>query len=448
MRWGRLTHTRVLRILANPTYAGAYAYGRRTETRRLDPDGNVHTKVTTVPRDQWPVLIHDHHPGYISWEQYLRHSGKLAANHTPGGARPPREGPALCQGIIWCGSCGRAMWTRYHHDGPGGSYQCTSALDHQQTPTCRSIAAPTVDEAVTELLLAALTPAQIALTLAAADEVTDRHARTVRAAELALERARYDADRAARAYHACEPENRLVARTLETRWEARLHNLGEAEQALAAARDTLPPLPGRQELQALLEDVHTLWHRDTTTARDRKRPLKTLIADVTILPETDEHQVRIGVRWHSGATDTLRRARPRPPTTPPQALEVICRLGPTTDNVTLAAILNDAGHRTAHGQPFTGPIVASLRHDHATPAAPPPTPPPGQISVNDAAERLGIHPGTIYEWIRQGRLPIQRSGQKISILWDHTTETECRTRIERSTRIKHRTPTPTARRAV
>lgn len=218
LRWGPLTHARVLGVLNNPAYAGAYVYGRYTTKRRVQPDGTVHSTITLLPRPQWPVLIREHHDGFVSWDDYLTVEAKLAANRTNAGARPPREGLALCQGILACGSCGRPMSTRYHRNGHA-AYECHSRLDLLNTPTCRSIAAATIDQAVTERLLAALTPAEVALAFAAADQVEQRRSSTTRAAELAVDRARYEADRAERAFHAAEPENRLVTRNLETRWE-------------------------------------------------------------------------------------------------------------------------------------------------------------------------------------------------------------------------------------
>ena len=286
LRWGTLTHARVLGVLRNPCYAGAYVHGRYTSTRRVDPDGTVHTGLVERPRSQWPVLINDHHEGYIGWADYLSNEARLAANRTNTGARPPREGSALCQGIIACGSCGKPMRTNYHSDARP-AYECSSRADRLTTPTCRSVCAATVDDAVAGALLAALTPHEVGLALAAADQVADRHQRASRAAELAVERARYDADRAERAFHAVEPDNRLVARSLETRWEARLAALADAEQALAAITDTLPPLPSRADLEALAADLPGLWHAPTTSHKDRKRLLRTLIADVTLLPETD-----------------------------------------------------------------------------------------------------------------------------------------------------------------
>ena len=316
LRWAPLTHHRVLQVLKNPAYAGAYVYGRYVTRKKVDADGNVRTVTADLPRAQWPVLIKDHHPGYVTWQEYLAIEARLAANHTGGGGRPVREGTALCQGIIICGGCGGPMAASYHGD-DRASYECHSHRDGKKTPGCRSITAHAVDDAVAGALLAALTPEQVALALAAAGEVTSQHQRTSRAAELAVERARYEADRAERAFSAVEPENRLVARTLEARWEAKLATLADAEQALEAARAALPPLPDRASLAKLAADLPALWHAPTTTPRDRKRLLRTLIADVTLLPEADRGKARIGIRWHTGAADEIVIDRPKPTVRPP-----------------------------------------------------------------------------------------------------------------------------------
>ena len=386
LRWGRLSHARVLGVLKNPCYAGAYVHGRYTSTRRVDPDGSVHTGLVERPRAQWPVLIRDHHEGYLGWSDYLANEAKLAANRTNTGARPPREGIALCQGIIACGSCGKPMRTNYHSD-QRPAYECSGRADRATTPTCRSVAAATVDDAVAGRLLAALNPHEVALALAAADAVADRHHRLGRAAELAVERARYEADRAERAFHAVEPENRLVARSLETRWEAKLTALTEVEQALAAAREALPPLPDRAELERLTADLLTLWQAPTTSNRDRKRLLRTLIADITLLPETDRDKVRIGICWHTGATDEITVARTIHPGTakrsPSPAVAMVTRLGPTTPTAELAQMLNAAGHTTGTGAPFDVKAVQWIRHAYHVPAPNPYA--GGEVSVADAA---------------------------------------------------------------
>ena len=399
--------------------------------RTVDPDGTVHTAITEQPRAQWPVLIHDHHEAYIAWADYLSNEARLAANRTHDGARPPREGSALCQGIIYCGSCGKPMRTDYHTE-TRPAYECSSRADRLTTPSCRSVAAATVDAAVAGVLLDALTPEQVALALAAADEVTGRHRCTSRAAELAVERARYEADRAERAFSQVEPENRLVARSLEARWEARLTALAEAEQALTAAAGSLPPLPGRAELEKLAADLPGLWHAPATSNKDRKRLLRTLIADVTLLPEPDRGKVRIGIRWHTGATDELRVTRAVHPGTarrsPSPAVEMVRQLGPVTPTAELARQLNAAGMVTGNGRPFDVKAVQWIRHAYRIPAPAPCN--DGEISVADAARRLGCSAGVVYYWIENGQLSARRGpGNRLCIPWNDRTETAARERV-------------------
>jgi excisionase family DNA binding protein len=443
LRWGKLTHARVIGVLKNPCYAGAYVHGRYASRRSVEPDGTVRTTLAEQPRAEWPVLIRDHHEGYITWADYLANEARLAGNRTNAGARPPREGCALCQGIIACGSCGKPMRTNYH-TGQRPSYECSSRADRLTTPTCRSVAATTIDDAVAGVLLAALTPDQVALALSAADEVTDRHQRVSRAAELAVERARYDADRAERAFCAVEPENRLVARSLEARWESRLTALAEAEQALEAATDSLPPLPSRADLEKLAADLPGLWHAPATGNKDRKRLLRTLIADVTLLPEPDQAKVRIGIRWHTGATDELRVSRAVHPGTarrsPSPAVEMVRRLGPVTPTAELAEQMNAAGMVTGNGRPFDAKAVQWIRHAYNIPAPAPHH--DGEISVDEAAGRLGCSAGVVYYWIKAGQLDARRGpGNRLCIPWNDRTEAACRERIAASGHLN-----PTARR--
>jgi excisionase family DNA binding protein len=437
LRWGKLTRARVLGVLKNPCYAGAYVHGRYSSRRTVDPDGTVHAGLAGRPRAEWPVLIKDHHEGYITWAGYLANEAKLAANRTSAGARPPREGSALCQGIIICGSCGKPMRTSYHTD-QRPSYECSSRADRLTTPACRSVAAATVDDAVADVLLDALTPGQVALALSAADEVANRHRRISRAAELAVERARYEADRAERAFCAVEPENRLVAHSLEARWEARLTALAQAEQALKAAADTLPPLPSRADLEKLAADLPGLWHAPSTGSKDRKRLLRTLIADVTLLPEPDQAKVRIGIRWHTGATDELTAARPLPPgpakRSPSPAIEMARQLGPLIPAPELARRLNAVGLVTGHGRPFDVKAVQWIRHACNIPAPGPYA--ADEVSVAEAASRLGCSTGVIYHWIHTGQLNARRGqGSRLCIPWNSQVRARCRELITQSARM-------------
>ena len=269
--------------------------------------------------------------------------------------------------------------------------------------------------------------------------MASRHQRISRAAELAVERARYEADRAERAFCAVEPENRLVARSLEARWEARLAALAEAEQALEAARDSLPPLPSRAELEKLAADLPGLWHAPATSTRDRKRLLRTLIADVTLLPEPDQGKVRIGIRWHTGATDELTR-RPGPVhrgtarRSPSPAVEMVRQLGPVTPATELAGRLNAAGLTTGHGRPFDVKAVQWIRHAYHIPAPAPYA--AGEISAAEAARQLGCSTSVIYHWIHTGQLTARRGqSSRLCIPWNDQVSARCQELVTQSARL-------------
>jgi len=442
VRWGRLTHARAAGILRNPVYAGAYVFGRRRSRQVVDPDGSVHSSVTLLPRDQWEVLIPGHHAGYITWEAYLANEAKLAANRTNAGARPPREGTALCQGIVFCGACGRSMQVRYQDRLP--RYECGhSRADHVATPLCGSVRADTIDAVAADALLATVAPDQVALALAAAGEVTDRHRRSVRAAELAVERARYAADRAERAFVACEPENRLVARTLEARWEARLTDLAEAEAALAVQAHAQPELPGPDQLAATIADLPALWAAPTTSDKDRKRLLRTLLADVTLTPSaSDSAQISVGLRWKSGASQQVQVTRRKNAyqlrATSPAAIELARRIGPGLDNNALAGALNDAGHRTGTGQPFDGVAAGNLRSYHHIPY--PGLLEAGEHTPRQVAQLIGVSTGTIHYWINAGYLTARRGpAGRWCIPFPPDVEAACRHRAAGSPHQHHDT---------
>jgi excisionase family DNA binding protein len=448
LRWGRLTHSRAAGILRNPVYAGAYVFGRRRSRQVVSPDGQVRSSVTELPRDQWEVLIRGHHPGYISWEDYLANEARLAANRTNTGARPPREGTALCQGIVFCGACGRSMQVRYQDRMP--RYECGhSRADHVATPLCGSVRADTIDAVAAQALLAAVAPGQVWLALAAAEEVTARAHRSVRAAELAAERARYDADRAERAFLACEPENRLVARTLEARWEARLAGLADAEAALAAQRSARPELPAPETLAATVADLPALWADAATSDKDRKRMLRALLADVTITPDAEDRtRVLVGLRWKSGASQqvpaTRRKNAIQLRSTDPAAIELARQIGPHRDNAALAAALNDAGHRTGTGQPFDATAAGNLRNYHRIPY--PGLLQDGELTPRQVAERTGVTIGTVHYWITSGYLPARRGpAGRWCIPFPPDVEQDCRERAATSAH-QHRDTDPGARR--
>jgi excisionase family DNA binding protein len=452
IRWGRLTHGRVRGLLSNPAYTGAYVFGRYHSCRVVDPDGRIRTRTIERPQSEWPVIIQGHHPAYIPWETFLANDQRLAANNTQRGARPPREGTALLQGIVLCGSCGRAMQILYSSIGKA-MYDCSHARsDHANTPGCRSITAAIVDAAVAQRMLAVVTPTEIAVALAAADEVVDRRARSTRALELRLERARYDAARAERAFHHCEPENRLVARSLEHRWEDMLKGLTEAEAALAAAQATATPLPARADLEALAADLPRLWHASTTSSRDRKRLLRTVVADVTLISAPSQDEVRVGIRWRSGATDEVLVGRPAPASvtrrTATGAIEFVTRHRDMHDRA-LAIALNDAGFKTGTGQAFDVVAVRWLRFAYRILSPSQPALAPGELTITDVAARLGITQSAVYYWVAEGQLEARRDPRgRWCVPFSTDVEEACRQRVLTSVHIKLPTQTCTVGGAV
>ena len=437
LRWGRLTHDRVLRLLTNPTYTGAYVSGRYQARRVVDPDGTIRTRVGRRPAEDAAVLIRDHHRAYASWETFVANRQRLADNSTRRGAHPPREGAALLQGIILCGTCGRSMTVSYSHGRP--AYHClTGRADQTHRAACRGVRAAAVDAAVVQRVLARVNPREIALALAAAEEVTDRRARDMRGRELAVERARYDAARAERAFHQCEPENRLVARSLEQRWEEKLRLAHEAERALATAQTAAVPLPARAELEALASDVPRLWQASTTSDKDRKRLLRALVADVTVQSVVGDLSLRIGLRWQSGAAETLIIGRPRGRRTAAGAIAIVRQQVDRPDE-DVAAALNAAGLTTTMGQPFTIRDVRALRRREQL--WPPPAPDDGCLAATDVARRLGVTKSVVYYWLEQAQVDGHRDVHgRWRVPFSPDVEAACRHRMLASSRIKLQTP--------
>ncbi|WP_295432602.1 recombinase family protein [uncultured Thiodictyon sp.] len=412
--WGRLSHERVLGILRNPAYAGAYVYGRYQYQRCLGPDGSVQTKTSVVPMAEWQVNLPDHHPGYIDWVTYLDNQARLASNCTLSETTllsgPAREGLALLQGLLVCAHCGRRVTVR--DQGQGGVapvYLCNwKRHEGLDTRDCLSVRCDLLDTVVAERVLAALQPAELELALRALDELEGREAAQRQHWQLRLQRADYEAQLAERRYAEVDPANRLVAATLEQRWNEALQRLAELQQHSEQANQSRSlVLSARQRAQvlALAEDVPTLWSAPTTTAKDRKRLLRLLIKDVTV-ERAAPKQLRLHMRWQGGALSevavSLPLSRPDQVRYPPATVERIKTLAATLDDAQIAAQLNQEGQTSPTGKAFTFAMIRWVRYKHAIPS-PPPEDADG-LSVEQMMIKFDVSCHVVYYWIERGHV--------------------------------------------
>src|SRR2546421_3173895 len=305
--WEPLRCGRVLSLLHNPFYAGAYVYGR-TKTRRQALPGEeprIKGRTRQVKREDWPIVLLDAHPGYICWEQFRSNQQILDDNRTwrPEERRGAvREGAALLQGIVLCGLCGRRMNVRYHADGSVPSYECRQAHAHIAEKTCQTMRGDGIDQAVADCFLEAIQPAHLAVSLSTIDQLQARASQIDRQWQLRLERAQYEADLARRRYVAIDPENRLVARSLERDWNEKLTEVEQLQREYA----TLPKPTAllitpheRERILALAHDIPTVWHAPTTSHAERKQLVRYLMKDVTLTKREKDIEVRI--RWQTEA---------------------------------------------------------------------------------------------------------------------------------------------------
>jgi len=415
IRWVTPTYTAIHHVLTNPVYAGAYVYGRSRCERYVDTDGTIQQRIRRLPRAEWAVLLPDHHAGFIDWETYEANQARIDSNlhphpHLPGGA--VREGAALLQGLATCGHCGRRLHTHYRGRSAAPGYHCSGKdLVNGRGVYCLTVGGVQIDEAVTTAFLAALTPAAVEAALAAAQQLEADDDAALAQWRLAVERARYEAERAERRYRAVEPENRLVARGLETEWEQRLRDLEHAQRELEVRehhrRRALGPAAA-QRLRALGDDLRRVWMAPTTTDRDKKELLRALLEDVVIAVNRDDRRARLALRWRGGTITELDLSLPRsnPPRirTDEDSLALIHRLAPHYPDAVIAGILNRQGKRTARGERFTALHVGSLRRYRSIPRCEPPAErPDGELlTITKAAAVLGVAASTLHRWLTAG----------------------------------------------
>ena len=416
IRWARASYGAVHDFLTNPAYAGAFVFGRKRREKPVDRDGRVRARDVEVPLEQWSVCLPEHHPGYVTWSEYLATRERLRANVRPrgqgGGAA--REGAALLQGLVRCGQCGRRMQVGY--SGTGGKvrrYLCVRGhvLHHTET-SCQSLGGGRLEKAVVDAFLEAVTPAGVTATAGAIRELEDQHEALLAGQRLALERAEYEAERAERQFDACEPENRLVARTLERKLEDALAAAERERGKLIGLEHSRPQPLTSQERVALAElarDLPRLWAADTTTDRDRKQLLRTLIREIVVTVNAQQRQAAVEIAWEGGArtelTVKLNARGPDRHVLGEDTVELIRRLAEHHPDDQIAAILNRQGRRTGQGLPFTRGRVQGARFRAGIPAAPPPDPSSDLVTIQQAGTQLGVTVFTIRRWLQQGLLP-------------------------------------------
>jgi DNA invertase Pin-like site-specific DNA recombinase len=416
--WGAPAHSRILQILHNPRYAGAFFYGRYQH--RVTP-GSGKCGPRLRPRDQWVALFPDAHPGYISFAKYEANEDKLAGNAVAHGQDrrhgPPREGPALLQGIVICGRCGARMTVRYHQRRARlePEYVCQAKGIAYGNPICQRVHGAAVDDQVAALLIGAVTPLALETALNVADELAARadQADTLRAA--AVERARYHAELARRRYLAVDPDNRLVAVSLEADWNAALRALAEATETYEQHRHTAAALDAaeRERVTALAADFPALWKDPKTPDRERKRLARLLITDVTLI--RDQH-ITAHVRLTGGQEHTLTMPIPLASwqirQTPPEIVAAIDHLLDQHTDGQIAAILTAQGHTSGSGQPLQARIIQHIRTAYHLRSHPQRLAERGMVTLREMARRLNVCTSTVKHWRDNGLLTGQIANDK------------------------------------
>ncbi|MCG6919996.1 MAG: recombinase family protein [Acidobacteria bacterium] len=412
-----LVHSRALSILRSPRYAGAFAYGRSRARRKL----NGQIRIESLPREEWKVLIPDAHEGYISWSEYEANLARLRENARAHGAdrrrSPPREGPALLQGLAICGICGNRMTTGYQTRSDGtqiSSYACNLRSIQYGEPVCQRLSGSGLEKAISDLLIEVMTPLSLEVALSVDEELRARSEEVDRLRSQDVEHARYEAELAERRYRRVDPDHRLVADALEADWNAKLRALAQAqehyERQTAADCEELGE-ERRQSILRLATDFPRLWHDPRTPHREKKRMIRLLIDDVTLIRGD---VITAHVRFKGGATRTLTLPLPLPAPdlrrTDPAVVERVDQLLDDHGEAEVVDLLNQEGLRTGTGLPFTRDRLHDLRCRNRLKSRYQRLRDRGLCTVGEMAEHLGTTATTIRRWHDAGLLTAHPCG--------------------------------------
>lgn len=423
--WGKLDHSRVIQILHNPRYAGAFVYGRHREVPAIAAKRT--TRVLKVARENWQVLIQNAHPGYISWEEFERNEVTLRQNvagFSPSGrGTVPREGAALLQGRVLCGVCGARMRVKYQEIEAGlvPYYQCCDELVRRAGKMCQSIRGCDIDRAISTLLLETVAPAALEVALAVQDEIASRIEEADALRRSQLERARYEAELARRRYLKVDPDNRLVADTLEADWNERLRQLDTLQQQHEQQRKADQGLlsdEARTRILALSSDFPRVWNDPRTAPLERKRMVALLIEDVTLIKS---EKIAIHVRFRGGRTASLSVGRPKPMAlvrkTLPAVVQKLDDLLDTCSDHEASAQLNALGYRNWKGEPFTTKRARYVRLAYGLKSRFDRLRARGFLTGEEMARQIGVCVSQVHILGRDGVLPRQYYGNEQRCLY-------------------------------
>ena len=449
LHWGRLTDSRVLAILKNPSYAGVYAFGRYRCVKEILEDGEVRSRIARMPREEWLVEIRDHHEGYLTFEQQLKNLDLIEKNRTnPKEAvlsGPAREGLALLQGLLICGCCGRRLTPRYR--GNGGIYpiyDCNWRRREGLSKTsCMSVQCGYLDRAVETRLLEIVNKEQIDLALEAFEILQQRDQQISGQWKLRIQRAEYEVQLAQKQYDQVDPENRLVASTLERRWNDSLIELEKVKQQIAelSHEQSLIASFERDQVLALARDLPRLWHAPETSSKDKKRILQLLIDDITV-EKPERYVALLHVRWQGGICEDLKLELPRPSGErwrhSESLVKKVRKLAEENSDAEIAAQLNAEGLISAKGNPFTRSSVSWIRHKHKIPPAEKKK--ADELTVKEVAKRFDVSPNVVYYWIERKVITARRlnNGSPYWITIDQRKSDELEKWVQESTRITSR----------
>jgi DNA invertase Pin-like site-specific DNA recombinase len=449
LQWGRLTDSRVLTILKNPSYAGVYAFGRYRGVKEILEDGEVRSRITCMPRDEWLVEIRDHHEGYTSFDQYLENLDTIERNQTnPKEAvlsGPALEGLAMLQGLLICGCCGRRLTPRYR--GNGGLYpiyECNWRKREGLSKTsCMMVQCGYLDRAVEERVWEVVNEEHLNLALEAYDILLEREQQIGTQWKLRLQRADYEVQLARKRYEQVDPENRLVASTLEQRWNDALIELEDVKNQIAELqkKENIINSQQRVDVLRLAEDLPRLWRCDTTSSKDKKRILQLLIQDITV-EKPERGRAILHVRWQGGQCETLDVQLPRPSAErwrhDDALVQRVRELAQDYSDEEMAARLNAEGLKSNKGNAFTRSSISWIRHKHKIP--PVDKKKPEERTVQDVAQQFEVSHGVVYYWIANKIITARRltRGSPYWITISQQQEKELEKWVRESNRIRPR----------